>query len=98
MGAGEPSGAALAMKYESERQEWRWLSRCAGFRGARVLEIGCGDGRIARSWAKRAALAVGVDTNGGSLREAPLLATRATCEALPFSKHRFDVALLGWSL
>jgi ubiquinone/menaquinone biosynthesis C-methylase UbiE len=86
------------MDYESGREEWSRLSRVADFRGARVLEIGCGDGRIARRWGPVAALAVGIDPNSAVLRDAPLLAARGTSLALPFAKHRFDIALLGWSL
>ena len=76
--------------------------------GARVLEIGAGDGRMTWHYAERARFVVGIDPDGDSL--ASLLEDRplhlrprlagvvAESESLPFLSERFDAAVLAWSL
>jgi 2-polyprenyl-3-methyl-5-hydroxy-6-metoxy-1,4-benzoquinol methylase len=76
--------------------------------GARVLEVGCGDGRLTTFAADRAALVYAFDPNGERVEEArsSLTAEQArsvrfgvhAVEALDVGRERFDVALCGWSL
>jgi ubiquinone/menaquinone biosynthesis C-methylase UbiE len=71
--------------------------------GKHILDIGCGNGVLARSLSDRGALVVGVDPNGEALAVAqqtvPTAAFhQAGAEALPFSGHSFDGAIFLNSL
>jgi SAM-dependent methyltransferase len=67
--------------------------------GDRVLDAGCGDGRLLADLARRGVRVVGVDTSEAMLRAArdraragglPALLVRATVDALPFADNSFD--------
>ncbi len=51
------------------RDEWRWLSPRIPS-GARVLDLGCGNGALLAQLADRIALGVGVDASAGQLAQA----------------------------
>jgi ubiquinone/menaquinone biosynthesis C-methylase UbiE len=88
--------------------EARALAELGDFDGKRVLEIGCGDGRMTWLYAERAAEVLGVDTDEESIREArhalrDQLKDRvefrvADVQALNVPRQRFDIAFLSWSL
>ena len=88
--------------------EERTLAAVGDFDGTRVLEIGCGDGRLTWLYAERAAEVLGVDTEEESIREARAalpdqLKDRvefrvADVQALDVPRQRFDIAFLSWSL
>jgi ubiquinone/menaquinone biosynthesis C-methylase UbiE len=88
--------------------EARALAALGAFDGKRVLEIGCGDGRLTLLYAGQAAQVLGVDTEEESIREArhalpDQLKDRvefrvADAQALDVPRQRFDIAFLSWSL
>ena len=88
--------------------EGRALAALGEFDGKRVLEIGCGDGRLTWLYAEQAAEVLGVDPEEESIREARAalpdqLADRvefrvADAQALAVPRQRFDIAFLSWSL
>lgn len=88
--------------------EARALAELADFDGKRVLEVGCGDGRMTFLYAEQAREVLGVDVEDESIREARAalpdrLADRvefrvADAEALDVPRQRFDIAFLSWSL
>lgn len=83
------------------------LGRVADFSGRRVLEVGCGDGRLTWLYAPRAQSVLGIDPEEEQISVArsntpPELADRVQFEvgeAEDLSKTEvFDVAFLSWSL
>lgn len=75
---------------------------------ARILDIGCGEGKRTRGYLEKAGCVIGIDPNRQLLvdnlaqRPTPqgnlLGLAQARAEALPFPSGTFDVALLSWSL
>jgi ubiquinone/menaquinone biosynthesis C-methylase UbiE len=98
----------MTLQKDPERNESRHLHRFADFRKKRVLEVGCGEGRMTWQYAKETQTTIGVDPDRDALRIARVdrpsdLADRvlfacAASEYLPFSKETFDIAVLAWSL
>lgn len=84
------------------------IAAVADLRGKRVLEVGCGDGRLTTFVAPRAAYVYAFDPS----REAIVKASGAlsaegrstvrfavhSAQALDVERRRFDLALCGWSL
>jgi 2-polyprenyl-3-methyl-5-hydroxy-6-metoxy-1,4-benzoquinol methylase len=76
--------------------------------GARVVDVGCGDGRLTRFAAERAVRVYAFDPDRERVEKAraslggeQLLRVRFGVhgvEALEVPRERFDVALCGWSL
>ena len=94
------------VRVDPERRETRMLRRHVPFSSARVLDIGCGDGRLSsriRGWIDSI---VGVDMAEEDLRRAHArkrmedFARFAVADAsrLPFQDRSFDLALFSWSL
>jgi SAM-dependent methyltransferase len=74
------------------------MLRLAGdVRGARVLDIGCGEGRFSRKLARQGATCTGIDPTALLLRTAlargSIAPVRAVAEALPFAAASFDLAV-----
>ena len=86
----------------------RAILKAADFHGARVLEVGAGDGRLTAQYAAVPRSVVGIDTKepeiraaarclGGELRgDVQFLCASAT--DLPFSAEEFGIVLLACSL
>lgn len=84
------------------------IAKVADIDGARVLEVGCGSGRLTRFAAARAAHVYAFDPDAESVAqaEASLSATARErvrfavhdAQALDVERERFDLALCGWSL
>jgi ubiquinone/menaquinone biosynthesis C-methylase UbiE len=86
----------------------RAILKAADFRGARVLEVGAGDGRLTFQYAAEPGSVVGIDTKEPEIRMASqrprvepygdvqFLCASAT--ALPFSAEQFGIVLLASSL
>jgi ubiquinone/menaquinone biosynthesis C-methylase UbiE len=80
----------------------------ADLRGRRVLEVGCGDGRLTEALAGDAASWVATDPNSNAVDEArrmvsPALAGRVTFAVaggaeIEANECEFDLVLFSWSL
>jgi ubiquinone/menaquinone biosynthesis C-methylase UbiE len=78
------------------------------FKGARVVEVGCGDGRITFQYAADAAAVVAFDTDEDAIRTADAAVPANLRERLRFEvahaaeidlpAGEFDLALFSWSL
>jgi ubiquinone/menaquinone biosynthesis C-methylase UbiE len=76
--------------------------------GKRVLEVGCGAGRLTSFAAPRAAYVYAFDPDADRVAEARTAVAREVrdrvrfaahgAEALDVPRRRFDLALCGWSL
>lgn len=98
----------MSLQKDPERNEIHHLRKAANFSGKRVLEIGCGEGRLTWQYAKWTGLIVAIDPDHDSLRiakvdrpydlESKVHLTCGDSTYLPFSKERFDIAVLAWSL
>jgi 2-polyprenyl-3-methyl-5-hydroxy-6-metoxy-1,4-benzoquinol methylase len=84
------------------------IEHLVALRGKRVLDVGCGDGRLTAFAAARDATVYAFDPHQENLNaaEAALTAEQRsrvrfgahTAEALDIARERFDLALCGWSL
>ena len=77
-------------------------------RGKRVLDLGCGDGRLALGAAPFAKNVVGLDTDAEAIASATLRARDAGArnvrfetgagQSLPYPDGAFEVVILSWTL
>ena len=97
----------MSFEKDPQQNETKHLHQYADLAGKRVLEIGCGEGRLTWRYAYQPAVTIAIDPDRDALRVATLDRpsdleekvhfTNAMAEGLPFSKEKFDLALLAWS-
>ncbi len=93
---------------DPEDTETKALHHYADFSGQRVLEIGCGDGRLTWRYADRAAHVTAIDPDADDIATAIEDCPPALRERVEFRVARladfsppaqlFDLAVLAWSL
>ncbi len=93
---------------DPEGIEIEFLQRTGAVCGRKVIEIGCGDGRLTWRYANLAASVAGVDPDFERLAETstarpetagePIPFSQAVAEMLPFRDEAFESAIFAWSL
>jgi ubiquinone/menaquinone biosynthesis C-methylase UbiE len=94
--------------YPPDGMEIRLIERFTTLRGRRILEVGCGDGRLTFQYAPTAGEVLAIDPDRPSIEDAldqqarlglPNVAFRVgSIEHLAARGAPFDVALFSWSL
>ena len=97
----------MTVNKDPEKNETAHLMQYADFSGRRVLELGCGDGRLTWRYASSARRVVGIDLDWDGLRVASIerpsdlvnsvLFAQANSIRLPFRNEAFDSAVFAWS-
>ncbi len=95
------------VRRDPERAETQTLRKHLPVIGARLLDIGCGEGRLTRRVAALAASVVGIDPDRSLVDRASRVTPERTrrkvqfrvgrTEKLPFRDRSFDVAIFSWS-
>jgi len=98
----------VTLLLDPEARHLAALRRLADFHGQRVLELGCGDGRLTVGIADDADYVLAVDTDADAVNEArrtlpPTLADRVSYQVaggreLEVEPHSFDITVFSWSL
>lgn len=99
----------MSLQKDPEGFEKRILHKFLDFKDKRILEVGCGEGRLTWQYAAASDLTVGFDPDHSALRVARADAqdksrgthvhfANASASHIPFSKETFDIAILAWSL
>ena len=98
----------MSLQRDPERNEIKHLRNYADLPGKRVLEVGSGEGRLTWQYAKWTSGVIAIDPDVNSQRVAnvdrphdldnKVHFSAASSEYLPFSKEKFDLAILAWSL
>ncbi len=99
----------MTEQQDPEHSEIKHLNRITDFSASqRVLEIGCGDGRLTWRYTRNVGSVVGIEIERDDLRLAMadrpsdllenVFFVNADSIHLPFAKETFDLALLSWSL
>ena len=97
----------MTLLRDPDRIESKYLHSFADFTNQRVLEVGCGEGRLTWQYANEARSTIGIDPATDALRvaiydrpsdlENMVHVSVAKSEQLPFSSSMFDVAIFAWS-
>ena len=97
----------MTLQKDPEGTETIFLKQGTVFTNRRVLEIGCGDGRLTWRYARSAGSVIAFDLDIETLKEAAaarpidldnnVSLLQASSINLPFPNATFDIALLAWS-
>jgi ubiquinone/menaquinone biosynthesis C-methylase UbiE len=98
----------MSLQKDPEGFEKKILHNFVDFKNKRILEIGCGEGRLTWKYAGVSSLTIGFDPDRDAIRialaDSPSALNgrvhfaQASASHIPFSKETFDIAILAWSL
>ncbi len=98
----------MSLQKDPENIEGKTLQRLLDMQGKRILEVGCGEGRLTWKYAPASSSTIGFDPDHSALRVARADSPNslndkvrfvcASANHIPFFKETFDIAILAWSL
>ena len=98
----------MSLQKDPEEFEKKILHKFADLSYRRILEIGCGEGRLTFKYAASAKQVIAFDPDHDSLRVARadlpydlqkhVQFVEASASHIPFVNETFDIAILAWSL
>jgi ubiquinone/menaquinone biosynthesis C-methylase UbiE len=98
----------MAVVIDPEGRETRILREMVDLRGADVVELGCGDGRMTRRYARRTRSVLAIDPDAEAIDRARAGMSKRLKEIITFevgdATHAqlpaaaFDAGILSWSL
>ena len=98
----------MTLRIDPERNEVHALKGMADWRGKRVLEIGCGNGRLTRRIANLGTQVIAIDPDRKLIttarKELPARYSErvrfkaGSAQELKFPKETFDIVVFAWSL
>ena len=98
----------MSLQRDADHNEIKFLHKFVDLKDKRVLEIGCGEGRLTWQYANETRFTLGLDLDRDALRVARVdspseledVVHLACADSihLPFAKEKFDIAILAWSL
>ena len=98
----------MALHIDLEENEFRTLQKVADWTNKRVLEIGCGEGRLSHRLAKLGASVHAIDPDPNRIRKAKdklpshfakqITFKSGKAEKLAFRNESFDTVVFAWSL
>jgi len=98
----------MAYRIDPEKNEIKALKQVTNWRNKRVLEIGCGNGRLTRRLARLGAHIHAIDPNADLIKRAREALPNAYATRIRFNVGKstklshpnevFDVVLFAWSL
>jgi ubiquinone/menaquinone biosynthesis C-methylase UbiE len=98
----------MGVVIDPEGAETRILREMVDLNGADVVEMGCGDGRLTRRYARRVRSVLGIDPNEEAITRAQAATPKRRQAAVTFQvgnaasvdlpANAFDVGILSWSL
>lgn len=106
----EEDSSLMAIVEDPEGNETSALRAMIDFKNARVLEVGCGDGRLTWRYADKTAHVTAIDPDGEDIERAwatvpdtlreRVRFLQSTIEdfAGPLAEREYDIALFSWSL
>jgi 2-polyprenyl-6-hydroxyphenyl methylase / 3-demethylubiquinone-9 3-methyltransferase len=98
----------VSLRRDPDHNEIKFLHKFVDLNEKRVLEIGCGEGRLTWQYANETRFTLGLDLDRDALRVARVDSSLELADIvhlacadsihLPFAKEKFDIAILAWSL
>ena len=98
----------MSLQRDTDRNEIKFLRKFVDLKDKRVLEVGCGEGRLTWQYVNETRTTLAVDSDRDALRVARVDCPSAVADKvhlacadsihLPFAKEKFDIAVLAWSL
>lgn len=98
----------MALRVDPDENEVRVLAQVSDWRGKRVLEIGCGEGRLTQRLARLGARVFAIDPEAALIRKARRSIPKRLAKRVEFHRGRaetlrrpddsFDISIFAWAL
>jgi hypothetical protein len=93
---GQTGGGIVTRLFDEQKREIAVLGRLASLRGQRVLDVGCGNGRMTMLIAEIAGSVVGIDPDADAIEEARKKVADARCESVSLVAEDVNTVSAPW--